>query len=71
MAAHAQFCRNGDCTLEATRCAIQDVVGAPADGYFVFVVSDADLARYGIKPDEWISHFLLNNSGKLSGNATT
>ena len=25
----------------------------PADEYYVFVVSDADLARYGISPAAW------------------
>jgi len=53
MFAHAQYCHKGDNTLEATDMAIKDIVRAPADEYFVFVVSDADLARYGITPDRW------------------
>mmetsp|Transcript_29103 Transcript_29103/g.86552 ORF Transcript_29103/g.86552 Transcript_29103/m.86552 type:complete len:633 (+) Transcript_29103:1-1899(+) len=53
MAAHAQYCHKGDHTLEATDRAIKDIVRSPADEYFVFVVSDADLARYGITPQSW------------------
>mmetsp|Transcript_387 Transcript_387/g.961 ORF Transcript_387/g.961 Transcript_387/m.961 type:complete len:233 (-) Transcript_387:158-856(-) len=50
---HAQHCHKGDHTLEATDLAIKDIVKAAADEYFVFVVSDADLARYGITPESW------------------
>ena len=32
---------------------VQDVLRKPADEYYVFVVSDADLARYGISPAAW------------------
>ena len=32
---------------------IEDVIKKPADEYYVFVVSDADLARYGIQPAHW------------------
>ncbi|CAK9001932.1 von Willebrand factor A domain-containing protein 8 (PEX7-binding protein 2) (P7BP2), partial [Durusdinium trenchii] len=53
MAAHAQYSHSGDHTLQATDRAIKDggsrdVVRTPADEYYVFVVSDADLGRYGI-----------------------
>ena len=53
MAAHTQYCHPGDKTFEATRLAIADVANRPADERFVFVVSDADLARYGQNADEW------------------
>ena len=53
MAAHAQFAHSGDATLEATRLAIEDVADKDADERFVFVVSDADLKRYGITPQAW------------------
>ncbi|CAE7780682.1 unnamed protein product [Symbiodinium sp. CCMP2592] len=53
MAAHAQYSHSGDHTLEATDRAIKDVLRKPADEYYVFVVSDADLARYGISPAAW------------------
>eukprot|EP00930_Biecheleria_cincta_P096896 TRINITY_DN88669_c0_g1_i1.p1 TRINITY_DN88669_c0_g1~~TRINITY_DN88669_c0_g1_i1.p1 ORF type:complete len:1490 (+),score=245.98 TRINITY_DN88669_c0_g1_i1:43-4470(+) len=60
MAAHAQYCHKGDHTLEATDIAIKDVVKVPADEYFVFIVSDADLARYGITPESW-NQILMQN----------
>lgn len=60
MAAHAQYCHKGDHTLEATDLAIKDVVKVPADEYFVFVVSDADLARYGITAAAW-NKILMQN----------
>lgn len=53
MAAHAQYSHSGDNTLEATDRAIRDIVKSAADEYFVFVVSDADLERYGITPESW------------------
>jgi len=50
---HAQYCQSGDATLEATRRAISDCMSVEADEHFVFVVSDADLERYGITPSAW------------------
>eukprot|EP00854_Cymbomonas_tetramitiformis_P001590 gene1590-2225_t len=52
MAAHAQFCWSGDHTLEASRLAIRDCLSAPADEYFTFIISDADLQRYNIRPED-------------------
>ena len=44
-------------TALAPRCrdsrAIADCMSAEADEHFVFVVSDADLERYGITPAAW------------------
>lgn len=49
--ARPQFCWSGDHTLEATQQAIAEAAAAPGDEeQFVFVVSDANLQRYGIPP---------------------
>ena len=53
MAAHTQYCHPGDQTYEATALAMQECATRAADERFVFVVSDADLARYGKSPGEW------------------
>jgi len=52
MWAHSQYCMSGDCTLEATEDAIKDVMEVEADDRFVFLLSDANLRRYGIMPEE-------------------
>jgi len=52
MMAHSQYCYSGDMTLEATEDAISTITEQDADEYFVFVVSDANLRRYGIAPRE-------------------
>ncbi|KAJ3111696.1 hypothetical protein HDU96_005449 [Phlyctochytrium bullatum] len=51
MEAHTQYCSNGDSTLPATKRAMKDILENPkmeADSYFVVVISDANLTRYGI-----------------------
>lgn len=46
-----QYCMSGDTTVEATIKAVSDVAKQDkADGRYVFVVSDANLRRYGISP---------------------
>jgi len=40
--------RSGDNTLEALQSAIEEVDAMPGDGKFVFLLSDANLRRYGI-----------------------
>uniref|UniRef100_G3R371 von Willebrand factor A domain-containing protein 8 n=1 Tax=Gorilla gorilla gorilla TaxID=9595 RepID=G3R371_GORGO len=50
MHAHSQFCMSGDHTLEGTEHAIKEIVKEEADEYFVVVLSDANLSRYGIHP---------------------
>lgn len=50
MVAHTQYCMSGDHTVEAIDRAVQQVVEADADDYYVFVVSDANLERYNIQP---------------------
>jgi hypothetical protein len=46
-----EYCASGDKTVEALQCAIREVVAEPADDYFVFLVSDANLRRYNVNPD--------------------
>ena len=48
MHAHAQYCWSGDHTLEGTDLAIKRITAEEADDYFVVVLSDANLERYGI-----------------------
>uniref|UniRef100_M4B1C1 VWFA domain-containing protein n=1 Tax=Hyaloperonospora arabidopsidis (strain Emoy2) TaxID=559515 RepID=M4B1C1_HYAAE len=50
MVAHSQFCRSGDHTVEAIERGVQRVAALEGDERFVFVVSDANLERYGIEP---------------------
>lgn len=50
MYAHSQFCSSGDYTLEATQDACKEVAKQDGDEHFVFVISDANLRRYGIRP---------------------
>ncbi|GAB1299119.1 von Willebrand factor A domain-containing protein 8 [Apodemus speciosus] len=50
MHAHSQFCMSGDHTLEGTEHAIKDITTEEADEYFVIILSDANLSRYGINP---------------------
>ena len=73
MAAHTQYCHPGDQTYEATALAIKDVAARPADERFVFIVSDADLARYGKRPEQWNAILTSDPSVKayavLIGNA--
>ncbi|KPA74668.1 hypothetical protein ABB37_08997 [Leptomonas pyrrhocoris] len=52
MVAYAQYCWSGDNTVEAMRCSVELVTKEKGDSYFVFVVSDANLQRYGITPRE-------------------
>uniref|UniRef100_A0A8D3DV18 von Willebrand factor A domain-containing protein 8 n=1 Tax=Scophthalmus maximus TaxID=52904 RepID=A0A8D3DV18_SCOMX len=51
MHAHAQFCMSGDHTLEGTQASIKELAREEADEHFVVVLSDANLERYGIRPE--------------------
>ncbi|XP_013855455.1 von Willebrand factor A domain-containing protein 8 [Austrofundulus limnaeus] len=53
MHAHSQFCMSGDYTLEATEASIKQLVREEADEHFVIVLSDANLERYGIRPEHF------------------
>uniref|UniRef100_A0A182Q551 von Willebrand factor A domain-containing protein 8 n=1 Tax=Anopheles farauti TaxID=69004 RepID=A0A182Q551_9DIPT len=50
MHAHAQFCWSGDHTLAATEQAVDELAREDCDEAIVIVLSDANLARYGITP---------------------
>jgi hypothetical protein len=64
MIAHSEYCSSGDSTVEALQCAIYNVTKEEADDYFVFGVSDANLARYGIRPQQ-LSDALLKVKFKV------
>ncbi|KAG8000987.1 von Willebrand factor A domain-containing protein 8 [Nibea albiflora] len=53
MHAHAQFCMSGDYTLEGTNASIKELAREEADEHFVVVLSDANLERYGIRPERF------------------
>lgn len=53
MHAHAQFCMSGDYTLEGTEASIKELSREEADEHFVVVLSDANLERYGIRPERF------------------
>ena len=48
MVNHAQTCKSGDHTLQATKRAVADVAATASDEYFVFLLSDADFGRYDL-----------------------
>eukprot|EP01060_Flectonema_neradi_P023062 TRINITY_DN3129_c0_g2_i1.p1 TRINITY_DN3129_c0_g2~~TRINITY_DN3129_c0_g2_i1.p1 ORF type:complete len:1879 (+),score=356.83 TRINITY_DN3129_c0_g2_i1:191-5827(+) len=52
MVAHTQYCWSGDNTLQSMRSAIKKVMEKDGDQHFVFVISDANLRRYGITTHE-------------------
>lgn len=54
MVAHTQFCMPGDHTIEATERSINEMSAKEdnSSGRFVFIVSDANLRRYNIPPEE-------------------
>ncbi|KAJ8731176.1 hypothetical protein PYW07_004340 [Mythimna separata] len=52
MHAHAQFCWSGDNTLPAAEHAIKSIASEDADEAIVLILSDANLRRYGIQPEE-------------------
>ncbi|XP_060089562.1 von Willebrand factor A domain-containing protein 8 [Heteronotia binoei] len=60
MHAHAQFCMSGDHTLEGTEHAIREIAKEEADEYFVIVLSDANLERYGIPPARFAEALTIN-----------
>ncbi|XP_030056405.1 von Willebrand factor A domain-containing protein 8 [Microcaecilia unicolor] len=60
MHAHSQFCMSGDHTLEGTEHAIRDIAKEEADEYFVIVLSDANLERYGIQPSRFAQALTVN-----------
>lgn len=53
MHAHSQFCMSGDYTLEAADASIKELAQEEADEHFLVVLSDANLERYGIRPERF------------------
>uniref|UniRef100_A0A8D0GNE8 VWFA domain-containing protein n=1 Tax=Sphenodon punctatus TaxID=8508 RepID=A0A8D0GNE8_SPHPU len=60
MHAHSQFCMSGDHTLEGTEHAVREIAKEEADEYFVVVLSDANLERYGIPPSRFAQALTIN-----------
>ncbi|KAF1790933.1 Nucleophile aminohydrolase [Phytophthora cactorum] len=56
------YCRSGDHTVEAVERGVQRVAALEGDDRFVFVVSDANLERYGIEP-RYLGRKLLADPG--------
>mmetsp|Transcript_18903 Transcript_18903/g.23179 ORF Transcript_18903/g.23179 Transcript_18903/m.23179 type:complete len:115 (-) Transcript_18903:40-384(-) len=65
---HSETCASGDHTLDATKIAIKEITKEDADEYFVVLLSDANIAQYGIEPrdlqalldmDERVNVFIL------------
>ena len=52
MVAHSQFCISGDHTVEAIEAAVRKINNSNDEQGIIFVVSDANLNRYGIHPRE-------------------
>ena len=55
MVAHSQYCWSGDHTVEALARGVQRLTEVDDDTYadrYAFLVSDANLQRYGISPRE-------------------
>jgi hypothetical protein len=50
MIAHSQYCWSGDHTVDAMKHAVKTITSVDADSYSVFVISDANLEQYGIRP---------------------
>uniref|UniRef100_A0A8C2ZYH6 von Willebrand factor A domain-containing protein 8 n=1 Tax=Cyclopterus lumpus TaxID=8103 RepID=A0A8C2ZYH6_CYCLU len=53
MHAHSQFCMSGDYTLEGTDASVKELAREEADEHFLVVLSDANLERYGIRPERF------------------
>lgn len=66
MHAHSQFCWAGDNTVSATKHAIDTIAKEECDEAIVVVLSDANLSRYGIRP-ELINESLIRQEPKVQG----
>ncbi|XP_053996012.1 von Willebrand factor A domain-containing protein 8 isoform X1 [Hylaeus anthracinus] len=60
MHAHSQYCMSGDHTLEATHNAISSLAKEDSDESIVVVLSDANLERYGIRPERFAKVLMSN-----------
>ena len=50
MFAHSNYCYSGDNTLACSMTAIEEIRKEEGDDYYVFLLSDANLAQYGVNP---------------------
>jgi len=55
MHAHAQYCSSGDSTLMSVEMGVQTLLQQPADEHVLFLISDANMRRYGIRPQDLAS----------------
>jgi len=64
MIAHSQFCESGDNTIQALESAIKRLENEDGDfdERFVILLSDANLARYGIRPSNLRKALMDNES---------
>ena len=53
MGAVSEYTQSGDHSLEALKRGIKEITAEEADDYFVLLLSDANLSRYGISPAEF------------------
>lgn len=53
--------------MTASKMVEPDVVRKAGDEYYVFVVSDADLGRYGISPAAWNKILMQDQLGNFGG----
>ncbi|XP_063703631.1 von Willebrand factor A domain-containing protein 8 [Culicoides brevitarsis] len=60
MHAHSQYCWSGDNTINATKHAIKELAKEDCDEALVVVLSDANLARYGISPKRFGEALMTN-----------
>lgn len=68
MVAYSQFCMSGDHTVEAAKSAIQNMAKIDSnDDKFVFLFSDANFERYGIRPERLGN--LLSSQPSVSAHA--
>ena len=58
---NALFCATGDTTLSAAERGVREVVAEEGDDYFLFVISDANLAMYGVTPQSLASAVLSDH----------
>ena len=65
MIEHSRSCQSGDTTLQATVAALDAIDNEPADDYFLFLFSDANLEGYGVDPGV-LAKLLSSKSPKVN-----
>jgi hypothetical protein len=50
MYSHANQCFSGDNTLACSLTGVEEITNDEGDDYYVFLLSDANLAQYGVSP---------------------